>query len=167
MRAPNCATGPRWNIASTLFVTCGCGAVNQGIDPCHDLAQVLLERGAKARLPAAAAMHRTQDVERLLHRDPGTLKPGGSMAHSAGLRGCARPGRDCAAADRARRGSYVTITRRRDTQRDRTDSQGSGGRGRSPKLAPISHDKSPMVRYGRRVQPQRGELPKPRPTAWV
>ena len=42
----------------------------------HDLAQVLLERGAKVRLPAAVALHRTADVERLLHRDPGTLEPG-------------------------------------------------------------------------------------------
>jgi ankyrin repeat protein len=43
----------------------------------HDLAQVLLERGAKVRLPAAVALHRSADVERLLHGDPGTLKPGG------------------------------------------------------------------------------------------
>jgi len=43
----------------------------------HDLAQVLLERGAKVRLPAALALDRTADVERLLHRDPGTLQPGG------------------------------------------------------------------------------------------
>jgi ankyrin repeat protein len=43
----------------------------------HDLAQVLLERGAKVRLPAALALHRTADVETLLRRDPGSLKPGG------------------------------------------------------------------------------------------
>jgi ankyrin repeat protein len=43
----------------------------------HDLAQLLLRRGAKVRLPAAVALHRTEDVERLLRRDPGTLKPGG------------------------------------------------------------------------------------------
>lgn len=43
----------------------------------HDLAQVLLERGAKVRLPAAVALGRTTDVETLLRRDPGTLKPGG------------------------------------------------------------------------------------------
>jgi ankyrin repeat protein len=42
-----------------------------------ELAQVLLERGAKVRLPAAVALHRTADVETLLRRDPGTLKPGG------------------------------------------------------------------------------------------
>jgi ankyrin repeat protein len=42
-----------------------------------DLAKVLLERGAKVRLPAAVALDRTADVERLLRRDPGTLKPGG------------------------------------------------------------------------------------------
>jgi ankyrin repeat protein len=29
----------------------------------HDLAQVLLERGAKVRLPAAVALHRNTDVE--------------------------------------------------------------------------------------------------------
>jgi len=43
----------------------------------HDLAQLLLERGAKLRLPAAVALHRSAEVERLLRRDPGTLKPGG------------------------------------------------------------------------------------------
>jgi ankyrin repeat protein len=43
----------------------------------HDLAAVLLERGAKVRLPAAVALGRTADVERLLRSDPGTLKPGG------------------------------------------------------------------------------------------
>jgi ankyrin repeat protein len=43
----------------------------------HDLARLLLERGAKVRLPAAVALHRTTDVETLLRRDPGALKPGG------------------------------------------------------------------------------------------
>ena len=43
----------------------------------HDLVQALLECGAKVRLPAAVALHRTADVETLLRRDPGTLKPGG------------------------------------------------------------------------------------------
>ena len=43
----------------------------------HDLAQLLLDRGAKLRLPAALALHRNTDVERLLRSDPGTLKPGG------------------------------------------------------------------------------------------
>jgi len=47
------------------------------LDGRHDLAQVLMERGAKVRLPAAVALHRSADVERLLRRDPGTLKPGG------------------------------------------------------------------------------------------
>src|ERR1700732_2526350 len=47
------------------------------LDGRHDLAQALLERGAKVRLPAAVGLHRTADAERLLHRNPGTLKPGG------------------------------------------------------------------------------------------
>ncbi|HEV2470738.1 MAG TPA: ankyrin repeat domain-containing protein [Candidatus Sulfotelmatobacter sp.] len=42
----------------------------------HDLAQLLLQRGAKVRLPAALALHRTTDVEKLLRSDPGTLNPG-------------------------------------------------------------------------------------------
>src|SRR6202044_1648945 len=47
----------------------------------HELAQLLLDRGAKVRLPAAVALHRHADVERLLRRDPGTLKPGGRWGH--------------------------------------------------------------------------------------
>ncbi len=41
-----------------------------------EMAQVLLERGAKVRLPAAIALGRTGDRERLLRRDPDALKPG-------------------------------------------------------------------------------------------
>jgi ankyrin repeat protein len=43
----------------------------------HELVQLLLDRGAKVRLPAAVALHRHADVERLLRQDPGTLKLGG------------------------------------------------------------------------------------------
>ena len=42
-----------------------------------EVADALIERGATVRLPAAIALHRTRDVERLLARDPGTLKPNG------------------------------------------------------------------------------------------
>jgi ankyrin repeat protein len=41
-----------------------------------ELAQVLLARGAKVRLPAAIALHRNEDVQMLLRRDPDSLKPG-------------------------------------------------------------------------------------------
>jgi ankyrin repeat protein len=42
-----------------------------------EMAQILLDRGAKVRLPAAVGLARTSDIERLLRRDPDTLKPGG------------------------------------------------------------------------------------------
>lgn len=42
-----------------------------------EAARVLLDRGAKLRLPAAIALDRTRDAERLLARDPDALKPGG------------------------------------------------------------------------------------------
>ncbi len=42
-----------------------------------DMAQILLGRGAKVRLPSAVALQRSRDIERLLHRDPHALKPGG------------------------------------------------------------------------------------------
>ena len=42
----------------------------------RELAGVLLEHGAKLRLPAAVALDRTVEVEMLLRRDPGSLKPG-------------------------------------------------------------------------------------------
>ncbi len=41
------------------------------------MAQTLLERGARLRLPAAVALQRSRDIERLLQRDPQALKPGG------------------------------------------------------------------------------------------
>ena len=40
------------------------------------IVQVLLDRGAKVRLPAAIALERNGDVERLLRRNPDSLKPG-------------------------------------------------------------------------------------------
>lgn len=42
-----------------------------------EMARVLLEHGAKVRLPTAIALHRTSDMERLLARDPGTLRGDG------------------------------------------------------------------------------------------
>lgn len=42
-----------------------------------EMAQMLLDRGAKVRLPSAVALGRTHDMERLLRRDPDVLKPGG------------------------------------------------------------------------------------------
>lgn len=45
------------------------------------MAQTLLDRGAKVRLPAAFALQRTRDVERLLRRDPDILKPGGRWSN--------------------------------------------------------------------------------------
>ena len=41
------------------------------------MAQMLLDRGAKVRLPAAVALGRTRDIETLLAKDPDSLKPGG------------------------------------------------------------------------------------------
>jgi ankyrin repeat protein len=41
-----------------------------------NLAHILLDRGARVRLPAAVCLGRTRDIERLLHRDPHILEPG-------------------------------------------------------------------------------------------
>lgn len=41
------------------------------------MAQILLERGAKVRLPAAIALGRAEDIKRLLTRDPDCLKAEG------------------------------------------------------------------------------------------
>jgi ankyrin repeat protein len=42
-----------------------------------EIAQILLDRGSKVRLPAAICLGRTRDIDRLLRRDPDALKPGG------------------------------------------------------------------------------------------
>ncbi len=47
-----------------------------GLNCEKEIAQILLDRGAKVRLPAAIALGRTHDVERLLRREPDALKPG-------------------------------------------------------------------------------------------
>ena len=44
-----------------------------------EMARTLLEHGAKIRLPAAVALGRVQDVEKLLRRDPDALKPGWTL----------------------------------------------------------------------------------------
>jgi hypothetical protein len=41
------------------------------------LAQILLDRGAKVRLPAAVCLRRTHDIETLLRKNPDILKPDG------------------------------------------------------------------------------------------
>jgi ankyrin repeat protein len=42
-----------------------------------EMAQALLDRGAKVRLPAAVSLQKKRDIEKLLAKDPGSLKPGG------------------------------------------------------------------------------------------
>jgi ankyrin repeat protein len=45
-----------------------------------ELTRLLVERGARFSLPAAIAMRRMDDVERLLREDPDSLRPGGRWA---------------------------------------------------------------------------------------
>jgi ankyrin repeat protein len=55
-----------------------------------ELVRILLDRGAKVRLPAAAALGRDADLARQLRRDPDALKPDGRWGHlivRAGERG--------------------------------------------------------------------------------
>lgn len=42
----------------------------------QEMVRLLLEHGASVRLPAAIALERTRDIEKLLRRDPQCLKPG-------------------------------------------------------------------------------------------
>jgi ankyrin repeat protein len=46
-----------------------------------ELARLLLDRGAKVRLPSAIALHRTHDIEKFLRKDPEILKPGHRWEH--------------------------------------------------------------------------------------
>jgi ankyrin repeat protein len=46
-----------------------------------EMAQILLDRGAKVRLPAAFALNRPRDVQTLLRKDPDALKPGNRWEH--------------------------------------------------------------------------------------
>ena len=45
------------------------------------MARILLDRGAKVRLPAAIGLERTRDVNRLLRDDPACLKAGNRWGH--------------------------------------------------------------------------------------
>jgi ankyrin repeat protein len=59
----------------------GLTALDQAaLDDAAEMVQLLLDRGALLTLPAAIALNRTADVERLLAADPNALKPGGSCA---------------------------------------------------------------------------------------
>ncbi len=42
----------------------------------HDLARILLDRGAVLRLPAAVGLERTREIEKRLRKDPDILRPG-------------------------------------------------------------------------------------------
>jgi len=46
-----------------------------------EMVQILLDRGAKVRLPAAFALNRTKDIQNLLRKDPDALKPGNRWEH--------------------------------------------------------------------------------------
>jgi ankyrin repeat protein len=46
-----------------------------------EMAQALLERGARIRLPGAIALQKNREIEKLLAKDPHSLKPGGRWGH--------------------------------------------------------------------------------------
>jgi ankyrin repeat protein len=46
-----------------------------------EMSRILLDRGAKVRLPAAIALDQKPTIERLLRRDPDILKPGGRWSN--------------------------------------------------------------------------------------
>lgn len=59
----------------------GLTALDQAaLDGARDLATRLIEHGARVGLPAAVALGRTADVDRLLAEDPASLRPGGRWA---------------------------------------------------------------------------------------
>jgi ankyrin repeat protein len=55
----------------------GLTALDQAaLDGDQAIAQLLIERGAVVRLPAAVSLNRVEDIERLLRNEPDALKPG-------------------------------------------------------------------------------------------
>ena len=59
----------------------GLTALDQAaIDGQSAMAAMLVERGAKIQLPAAIALNRTADIDRLLRESPDALRPGGAWA---------------------------------------------------------------------------------------
>ena len=63
------------------------------IDGHADLAQVLIDHGAALRLPAAVALEREGDIERLTREDPDCLKPGRRFGTLIVRAAAASPGR--------------------------------------------------------------------------
>ena len=59
----------------------GLTALDQAaLDDDRALAQILIDRGARVRLPAAIALQRVDEIEPLLRAEPHSLKPGGKWA---------------------------------------------------------------------------------------
>ena len=51
------------------------------LDGEHEMAELLIVRGARVGVPAALGLQRTDDLERLLHDEPDCLEPGNRWAH--------------------------------------------------------------------------------------
>ena len=51
------------------------------LDGEHEMAELLIARGARVGVPAALGLQRTEDLERLLRADPDCLEPGNRWAH--------------------------------------------------------------------------------------
>ena len=63
------------------------------LDGEHEMAELLIARGARVGVPAALGLQRTDDLERLLRDDPDCLAPGNHWAHlivRAGAHGSAK-----------------------------------------------------------------------------
>lgn len=63
------------------------------LDGRNDIAQLLIERGAHLRMPAAVALDRPRDIERLLREEPDCLKPGQRFGTLIVRAAAASPGR--------------------------------------------------------------------------